>query len=429
MTEMNSSNDDDNVFSLNDHFPEEEDEDETIRIQLSSKTIKVYYYQLYKYSKLIQKEYQKSEIQNRLPIDLQIFQRKYKLSDDSIINFFKMIQDEKIQIDNDQYWDLCMLSHLFKVVSLQKCLLKISKKQSKNINYIIDLMLKIETQENDDFIPMLDITIEMTTHLINSIDQCLQNEKFGKLSIATVYHIIEQCDIEKIPTDLLYDFINQSIDDRYILFRFINIQNLSENRQEEIIENENSMKNYYQYFPSNMKYITTLVQENKCFKEQLNRLKKDKKNLQEQLNKANNNYIALQGQLNQSIDNDYDFKFKIKELKKNENELQIQLNKAKSVNEDLKNRVKKLVKDLNLLENQKNLMLFHEKNYSEIVMSLLSFKNFDLQEKMTDNENLLHLACETGNVELVKFIVSLDRIDIKTKDVLSSFFFLKIFLI
>ena len=53
----------------------------------------------------------------------------------------------------------------------------------------------------------------------------------------------------------------------------------------------------------------------------------------------------------------------------------------------------------------------------------LSAKTNDIVNiKFGDNkENLLHIACETGNIELVKYLISLNKIDITSKTIFIYF--------
>ena len=43
------------------------------------------------------------------------------------------------------------------------------------------------------------------------------------------------------------------------------------------------------------------------------------------------------------------------------------------------------------------------------------------------NETLLHLACESGNLDLVKYLISLNEINLNEKDILISLFSNNIF--
>lgn len=53
-------------------------------------------------------------------------------------------------------------------------------------------------------------------------------------------------------------------------------------------------------------------------------------------------------------------------------------------------------------------------------MELKNKKNF---------ETILHLACLSGNLELVKFIISLNKIDIKSKTIFYLFIFIQFLII
>lgn len=42
-------------------------------------------------------------------------------------------------------------------------------------------------------------------------------------------------------------------------------------------------------------------------------------------------------------------------------------------------------------------------------------------------DTLLHLACESGNLELVKYLISLNKIDIKSTNILNTLFLIMFF--
>ena len=68
---------------------------DSINIQLSSENVKINYYQLLKWSKLVRDQYPKDEI-NRLSKDIQIFSQKYDIKDKSIKSFFQYLSNEQI---------------------------------------------------------------------------------------------------------------------------------------------------------------------------------------------------------------------------------------------------------------------------------------------------------------------------------------------
>ena len=49
-------------------------------------------------------------------------------------------------------------------------------------------------------------------------------------------------------------------------------------------------------------------------------------------------------------------------------------------------------------------------------------KNFNDIKSININKTILHLACESGNVELVKYIISLNKIDVTLKTISFMFY-------
>ena len=77
------------IFNLNDESDDDDDMNDSINILLSSENVKINYYQLLKWSKLVRDQYPKDEI-NRLSKDIQIFSQKYDIKDKSIKSFFSI---------------------------------------------------------------------------------------------------------------------------------------------------------------------------------------------------------------------------------------------------------------------------------------------------------------------------------------------------
>lgn len=63
------------------------------------------------------------------------------------------------------------------------------------------------------------------------------------------------------------------------------------------------------------------------------------------------------------------------------------------------------------------------KCYSEMLIKLVERQNYiaDLDFDSVKG-NILHLACKSGNIELVKYIISLNKIDIKAKNIFFCYF-------
>ena len=126
-----------------------------ITFKLSSETINVDFYKFCKYSKLIQKQFQLNDIKLDIFQDCERIQKEYNIKKESITKFFELLQNEKGSISNDQYTDLYKLSDLFEVTSLQNLLNVYAKKNSKNLDFIINIITDQQKESNSK------ISIEM----------------------------------------------------------------------------------------------------------------------------------------------------------------------------------------------------------------------------------------------------------------------------
>lgn len=99
---------------------------------------------------------------------------------------------------------------------------------------IIDL-LNEHRQKVDEFgIENDDITSIIENNLSNNIEKCFKNEKFNKLQIATLYRIFQRNN--RPISDELLDFIQESIQDRYILFTFLDSELLSDSKFDKLYD-------------------------------------------------------------------------------------------------------------------------------------------------------------------------------------------------
>ena len=110
-----SDNIDTSEFQLQDEFTENDDQSTLIDIQLSSGVIRLQTFQFLKYSVAFQKECFSNDKSNNLIEKLQHVRENSGISEKSLITFIKLLRDEKINITNDQFCDLCYLSDTFKV--------------------------------------------------------------------------------------------------------------------------------------------------------------------------------------------------------------------------------------------------------------------------------------------------------------------------
>lgn len=69
-------------------------------------------------------------------------------------------------------------------------------------------------------------------------------------------------------------------------------------------------------------------------------------------------------------------------------------------------------------------IIFHK---ISILKDFIQFQNFyfkwNFKKIFIINETILYSACDSGNIELVKYILSLNEINIKSKDIFFDYFF------
>ncbi|KAK8875524.1 hypothetical protein M9Y10_005691 [Tritrichomonas musculus] len=83
------------------------------------------------------------------------------------------------------------------------------------------------------------------------LKNAFKNEKFNKLQIATLYRIFQR--INRPISDELLDFIQKSIQDRYILFTFLDTETLSDSNfdklYDDFVKSQGETTNHYFYDP------------------------------------------------------------------------------------------------------------------------------------------------------------------------------------
>lgn len=251
------------TFNIQDELKRSEDEKDQIMIKLSSSSIKIHYYQLCKYSQRIVDGYQKSDTENLLMRDIKRIQNDYNIEDNNIILFFDIMKEGNIQFSSYQFRDLFILAEYFKVKFLQNFLERYSKSHFNDINYIINMILSSKSNATNEDLQNDELSNKMEQLLYDKIDECIQNENFGKLPISIIHRIFEKSDMEKITSDNLYTFICKSIENRHILFSFLDIQNLS-NEKFDILYNDYCAQKksktafYYQFLHVDLEYIKQL---------------------------------------------------------------------------------------------------------------------------------------------------------------------------
>lgn len=375
------------LFKLQDEFNKEKDQKDKINIQLNSTNINFSFLQLFKYSQSVQESYLQNIITNELINQIQEIENKYHISSKSIEIFFKFIEDEYVSISEEEYFDLYKLSKIFKVKSLEKCLQKYSQENSTNINFLISIILQQKTNKQEyeydtELFSNDYISIDAEEILKNRINECLLNKKFAKLPISTIYRLLEKNNNQHtISGELLYDFINESIEERCSLLRFIQFHTFSDEKFNKLYNDyKQHHHKYFVFLQNDIEYIKQLRDDKKLLEKKIDDLERKNrenemehslilKNLQEQTSKLIEENNELHSKINK-ITKENDEKQKRTEAKFEEKIKEITINKQK-YDEEIKilskekNEQKSQIEDLNSQIIKLKDMLAKDKNQEE----------------------------------------------------------------
>ena len=176
------------------------------------------------------------------------------------------------------------------------------------INWKRFSIIKDNSNKNDNN----NFVVKMEKCLQNNINECFQKQQFGELPISTIHRIVNGCDKKLISHDELYDFISKSKNDRYPLYPFLCLQNLSDSKFNEFyydFENENennSSKNAYYFFSSsNITYLKVLKYEIKKLLKEKNEIKKQLSDAVQRNSELNNQIIninSVKSQIQSQVD-------------------------------------------------------------------------------------------------------------------------------
>lgn len=251
-------------YNLKEQYEEDDNSNNKLEIPISSK-INFPIIQLFKYSQVIQDYFINDSFSLMLTEKIQQICNPEKFNESSIITFLELINDKNVEICNEQFYDLCKLSEIFKVKPLEIILQKYSQNHSKDFDFIIKLMIENESEKNE-IISINKYSAQMEKILSENLNKCLENENFEKLQISTIYRIIKK-------SEILEKNLNEKLSDEKL------------NEILEKTQKEDEESNYYQYLPINFKYIKTLRDENLQLKIKIKELER----INEQIEKSHTN--------------------------------------------------------------------------------------------------------------------------------------------
>ena len=213
---------------------EPEDED-IIEILLSDKTVvQVDILKLFFLSKYIRTKYNYLEVNKVLQFEFENCERKMKISKESIKRFIDIVQNEKVTIPLEYYKDLYILSEYFGVQKLTRKLDCIKENELFiSIDFTIQTLIDISMLENEEETKM---TSKLENFLSEQINECFENEKFSELPNSSIYRILEKSDKESLNVNALTEFILEAAENRFVLFRFVELHRLTEEEIKRLID-------------------------------------------------------------------------------------------------------------------------------------------------------------------------------------------------
>ena len=392
--------------------------DDLVTIQPNSTKINIYYSQLTKYSKHIREKYLFSSVSNRLPQEIQEIQEKYQPLPENVDYFFQLSQEnydikEESNLTYIQCVDLLNICNFLEVRKLSSKIKQYIKAHKIDIDFIIQ-MLEYNNKtrkETDD--GQIEISSEIENILTSKINECLSNEKFEQLPIQIIYRIVTKSSPDIINSNKLFDVIKKSLKKFCVLFQFVDLSKLSDDRLENLCEmyskSNESTQHYFNYLKCNLNLINEINARKKNLEEmndeQRNKMKEIETLLQTQINDSEKVNSKLQSQLSDSNNLINEQQNKMKELEEKIISLQNQFNDSKNLNNEQQNKMKEretlLQKQFNeQLQNQineqqnkmKEIETLLQKQFNEQLQDQIKYSKelenqiSQLQEKITVSE-------------------------------------------
>lgn len=281
------------IYYLNDEYKRKRTE--CIEYQTStSQIIEIPLYQFNKFSDIYEEDLNLQEITTKIKSKVNELSQQEWTSDKSIEKFFLLLCEEKVEITSENYWDLHRLSEIFQVSSLHQLLSKYALDHKEDVDFIITLIEGREKERKKSYETDVEFkyedeySLEIEDLLKHKIKVVLNNERFGRLPICVIYRIIEKNNKEDIPHDMLYEFINKSIKERYILYTFLNISKLNDAHFKFLYENYKNREvtktsHYYNYLKNEIEYVNYLKENQLNLENRIRMLEKDNNMKQQQI--------------------------------------------------------------------------------------------------------------------------------------------------
>lgn len=363
-------------------YDDSDSDDDRFTIQLNSNAVDVNFSKLCKYSDVIRKRKGIEDAKNFLNQIFIKYESDYGIEERSVLLFLRIIQDEsKTKISPTDFWDLNVLSTLFKTKKLSKILQKYAQNHAKDVSFITMIMNRKNSKNFSFFFENIDdsesFEVGFEDILKKNVEGCLQCEEFGKMPISVVTRVISESESE-FSSDSLYSFIKKSIEDRYTLLCFIDIKNISGENFDDLYNryaNEKVPKRYYNNIKADIEYVKQLRDKAKVKNNKTDYLLLENRELKEKNKRLLNKKAELLRQLNELHAGNNEIQEENKKLiEKNHENLNSMIDendKLKEDNQQLENQIDDLRKKIDVIlseiksQNQK-IEKIYDKNYRKI---------------------------------------------------------------
>ena len=168
----------------------------------------------------------------------------------------------------------------------------------------------------------------MENELVRQVNDCLQNENFKKLPVSMIYRILSKSDKKSYSNELLFDFIKQNIEKYYILFTFLDILDLKDDKviefEELMLKSDNgNMTHYLQYLPFEIKYneMKELRESNKKYAIRQKEIEDENERLKNQIDQMKQHNENLESQMSQKVEEIQNNKAKQSQLEQTNDKL------------------------------------------------------------------------------------------------------------
>ena len=178
------------------------------------------------------------------------------------------------------------------------------------------------------------------------VNECILNCKFKELDISTIYRIFEGKDKYELNHNLLIDFILESISIRFIFLKFVELDQMSDEKIEQFFnfmkkEEEESRRKYLEYMPFNLLFIQRIKNNYDKLLKTFNETKEELNQTKDEINQIKEEFNQTKKELNQA-------KEEMKQTHEEFNQTKNDINKTKEdlnqIKEEIKQKEKKLIK-------------------------------------------------------------------------------------